>query len=144
MNFAYYVTARVMQCTEFLDCLETSQSRMRISDACNSEPWIMVFLGVTAGIDWGHCKSLNAYTVDLSGLLLACDLHSSNLAIGLWAQAWAKQRYREGCLEEGSFPVFQILQILQIINLEWRAGGMSTQFRSLLIMVAARASLTLP
>ncbi|KAI2470816.1 hypothetical protein F4781DRAFT_159061 [Annulohypoxylon bovei var. microspora] len=123
MNFAYYVTARVVQYTEFLNNLEPSNREMERSDTYNAaEPWIIILLRIVAGIDWDTCIRLNTYTIGLSGLLLACVLRSNNSALGSWVQDWLSQRYREGCLEEGSFPIFQILQVLRIINQERTSG----------------------
>ncbi|KAI0106604.1 hypothetical protein F4776DRAFT_645915 [Hypoxylon sp. NC0597] len=126
MNFAYYVVARVMQCTEFLNALQPSHRRYRHTEANQpfsiAGPWTMVLLRIAAGIDWESCTRLNAYTIGISGLLLACVLRSNELAVGLWVQDWLNQRYLEGCLEEGSFPIFQILQVLRIINEERSVG----------------------
>ncbi|KAI1140065.1 hypothetical protein F5Y05DRAFT_305217 [Hypoxylon sp. FL0543] len=123
MNFAYYVVARVMQCTEFLNFLQPSHKHKEVSEACTTaEPWIMTLLRIAAGIDWESCIRLNAYTIGISGLLLACVLRSNDMAIGLWVEDWLNQRYLAGCLEEGSFPIFQILQVLRVINEERRLG----------------------
>ncbi|KAI1204560.1 uncharacterized protein F4807DRAFT_446377 [Annulohypoxylon truncatum] len=119
MNFAYYVTARVLQCTEFLDNLESSNGQLEMNDTYNRpEPWIMNLLRIAAGINWDACVRLNSYTIGLSGLLLACILRSNNPALSSWVQDWLSKRFREGCLEEGSFPLFQIIQVLHIINVE--------------------------
>ncbi len=123
MNFAYYITARVFQCTKFLVALRPGHDEAQMSGACKAgELWIMVLLRLSAAIDWDDCSRLNTYTVGLSGLLLACVLRSHNLAVGLWVQDWLSRQYQGGCLEEGSFPIFQILQVLRIINRERRSG----------------------
>ncbi|OTA87942.1 hypothetical protein M434DRAFT_35082 [Hypoxylon sp. CO27-5] len=123
MNFAYYVTARVMQCTGFLSALQSSHGQAETNQPfCIANPWIVVLLRIVAGIDWESCTRLNAYTIGISGLLLACVLRSDERAVGTWVQDWLNQRYLEGCLEEGSFPIFQILQVLRIIIEERRLG----------------------
>ncbi|KAI1090799.1 hypothetical protein F5B19DRAFT_461660 [Rostrohypoxylon terebratum] len=124
MNFAYFVTAQILHRTEFLDNLE---SRNRLAENGDdddyynlntTEKWILILLRIAAGIDWDACRRLNAYTIGLSGLLLTCVLRSTNPAVSFWVQSWLGQRYQAGCLEEGSFPIYQILQVLQIINEE--------------------------
>ncbi|KAI1386125.1 uncharacterized protein F4822DRAFT_430998 [Hypoxylon trugodes] len=123
MNFAYYITARVMQCTEYLTAFQSEHFHAKIGDAYKIvEPWVILLLRLTASINWENCMKLNTYTVGISGLLLACVLRSGNFSIGLWVEDWLDQRYKEGCLEEGSFPIFQILQVLRIINQERKSG----------------------
>ncbi|OTA54805.1 hypothetical protein K449DRAFT_426117 [Hypoxylon sp. EC38] len=123
MNFAYCVTARVMQCTKFLSVLQSNHRQAGTNQPfCTANPWIMVLLRIAAGIDWESCTRLNAYTIGISSLLLACVLRSDEPAVGTWVQDWLNQRYLEGCLEEGSFPIFQILQVLRIIIEERRFG----------------------
>ncbi|KAI0896306.1 hypothetical protein F4806DRAFT_466881 [Annulohypoxylon nitens] len=126
MNFAYYVTTQILQRTEFLENFQPYHEladNSNVGDARDStEKWFLILLRIAAGINWDACCRLNAYTVGLSGLLLACVLRSNNLAVSSWVQNWLTQRYQEGCLEEGSFPIFQILQVLQIINEERSLG----------------------
>ncbi|KAI0836609.1 hypothetical protein F5Y06DRAFT_99765 [Hypoxylon sp. FL0890] len=125
MNFAYYVVASVMQSTEFLSFLQPShrETQTQMSEACKTvESWIMTLLRIAAGVDWESCTKLNAYTIGISGLLLDCVLRSNDLEVGLWVEDWLSQWYKEGSLEEGSFPIFQILQVLRIINEERRFG----------------------
>ncbi|KAI1454233.1 hypothetical protein F4805DRAFT_440689 [Annulohypoxylon moriforme] len=123
MNFAYYVTARVLQCVELFNDHESNGGQADIDRIYKrAEPWIMILLRIAAGIDWEACVRLNTYTIGLSGLLLACALRSNNSALTFWVQDWLSKRYHEGCLEEGSFPIFQIAQVLQIINAEKASG----------------------
>lgn len=122
MNFAYYVTARVMQCTGPLESLQ-SPFHMNIGDAYEeSEVWISILLRIAAGIGWEQCVQLNVYTIGFAGLLLACALRSHSLATGLWMQDWLEDRLEGNGFEEGNFPVFQILEILRLVNCERRHG----------------------
>ncbi|CZR67689.1 uncharacterized protein PAC_17588 [Phialocephala subalpina] len=123
INYAYYVTARVMQCTKFLQSLG-NDSLVDIDDPYEeTEIWIQILLRIAAGIDWNECIRLSVYTIGLAGLLLACALRSRKLATGRWVQEWLEERLKEDDgFEEGNFPVFQILIALQIINCE-RSNG---------------------
>ncbi|KAH6877204.1 hypothetical protein B0T10DRAFT_520753 [Thelonectria olida] len=113
MNYAYYVVARIMLCTDFLESSQTSQK---------IDSWSFLLTRIAAGLDWRDCINLNTYTVGFSGLLLACALRSRNIQISLWMQDWLEQQYTASCLEEGSFPIVQILQVLRAINRERREG----------------------
>jgi hypothetical protein len=122
INFAYYVTARVMQCTEPLQSLGNN-SLVDIDDPYEEmENWIQILLRIAAGINWNDCIRLNVYTIGLAGLLLACALRSRKLTTGLWIQEWLEQRLKEDGFEEGNFPIFQVLDALQVINCERRNG----------------------
>ena len=122
MNFAYYITARVMQCTGPLESLRGT-SQAEIGDAYEeAEAWISILLRIAAGIRWKQCIQLNVYTVGFAGLLLACALRSHSLATGLWMQNWLEDRLKGNDFEEGNFPVFQILEILRLVNYERKHG----------------------
>ncbi|KAF2674458.1 hypothetical protein BT63DRAFT_10671 [Microthyrium microscopicum] len=122
INFAYYVTARAMQCTGPLESLR-SKSLDDTDDLYEEmEDWIQILLRIAAGINWNDCIRLNVYTIGFAGLLLACALRSRKLATGLWIQEWLEERLKEDALEEGNFPVFQILDAVQVINHE-RVNG---------------------
>ncbi|KAF4447686.1 hypothetical protein FALBO_16918 [Fusarium albosuccineum] len=118
MNYAYYVTARIIQ-TGSLTRTHSCKAEPVTQEA---EQWVFILLRIAAGIDWEACIRLNTYAIGFSGLLLVCAIHSSNLAVGLWIQDWLEERQSTSHLEEGSFPVLQILQVLRAVNNE-RAGG---------------------
>ena len=127
MNYAYYVTARILQCTGFLatDRLpggSPSHSESINTHGSDAEAWVALLLRIAAGIDWKSCTRLNTYTVGLSGLLLVCVLRSDNPATGPWVEDWLCRRHHKGCLEEGGFPLAQILRILHAINQEREYG----------------------
>ena len=122
MSYAYYVTARVLQCSGPLDSLELTDSSAISAAYEEAEAWIMVLLRVAAGIDWNSCIQLNAYSIGLSSLLLACTLRSRTLAIGVWIENWLQSQLKEGNFEEGSFPVFQTSAIIRLINREKQSG----------------------
>ncbi|KAH7009481.1 hypothetical protein EDB80DRAFT_713418 [Ilyonectria destructans] len=122
MNYAYYVVARVMQCDDLLRGLQPNGQTPSNHDLEETDSWIALLLRIASGLDWDDCLQFNVYTVGFSGLLLACALRTSNLAAGLWIQDWLEQRYTVGSLEEGSFPVLQILQVLRALNRERGKG----------------------
>ena len=122
MNFAYYVTARVIQ------CIGPLQSLRSISDVEidylyeEAETWIHLLLRIASGIDWKDCVRYNVYTIGFSGLLLSCLLCSRYLATGLQIQRWLEKQLKGEEFEEGNFPVFQILDAIRLINQERSEG----------------------
>ncbi|ETN45718.1 uncharacterized protein HMPREF1541_09551 [Cyphellophora europaea CBS 101466] len=122
MNFAYYATARVMQCIQPLQILGLASTAGLPSAYKEAEIWISLLLGIAAGIDWRECIRLNVYRVGFASLLLACALRSHNLAIGASMQTWLEERLQNTDFEEGNFPVFQVLGTLRLINRERSRG----------------------
>lgn len=122
MNFAYYVTARVMQCVRPLQVLEQSQIAEPNPADTEVEVWISMLLSIAAGIDWRECVRRNVYRVGFANLLLACSLRSHDLATGVWMQTWLEERLQGNDLEEGNFPLYQILGALRLMNRERSKG----------------------
>ncbi|KAL2689071.1 hypothetical protein Neosp_003123 [[Neocosmospora] mangrovei] len=116
MNYAYYITARIIQSAGLL------KDKRSTTSAQETDRWALILLQIAAGIDWEECIRLNTFAIGFSGLLLVCAIHTSNPSIGLWIQEWLEDRQRTSHLEEGSFPVLQILQVLRAVNHE-RARG---------------------
>ncbi|KAL6361020.1 hypothetical protein LRP88_04482 [Fusarium phalaenopsidis] len=112
MNYAYYITARIIQSADLLKDQKSTTS------AQETDRWALILVQIAAGIDWEECIRLNTFAIGFSGLLLVCAMHTSNPAIGLWIQNWLEERQRTSHLEEGSFPVLQILQVLRAVNHE--------------------------
>ncbi|PON21912.1 hypothetical protein TGAM01_v209168 [Trichoderma gamsii] len=107
MNMAYYVVGRVMHCAGPLQTF-ASASVHNIDDQYEEiEAWIFVLLRIAAGINWEDCICLNAYTIGETGL---------------WIQGWLETRLGRDGIEEGNFPVFQILDAVRLINRERRNG----------------------
>lgn len=122
MTMAYYVVARIMHCAGPLQTF-ASASVHNIDDLYEDiEAWIFILLRIAAGISWEDCVCLNAYTIGFAGLLFACALSSRRLETGLWIQGWLEKRLEQGGIEEGNFPVFQILDAVRLINRERRNG----------------------
>ncbi|RSL45185.1 hypothetical protein CEP54_014369 [Fusarium duplospermum] len=116
MNYAYYITARIIQSAALLKDQKSTTS------AQEADRWALILLQIASGIDWEECIRLNTFAIGFSGLLLVCAIHTSNPAIGPWIQDWLEERQKISHFEEGSFPVLQILQVLRAINHE-RARG---------------------
>ncbi|RSM14104.1 hypothetical protein CDV31_005566 [Fusarium ambrosium] len=116
MNYAYYITARIIQSAALF------KDRKSTTVAQEADRWALILLQIAAGIDWEECIRLNTFAIGFSGLLFVCAIHTSNPAIGLWIQEWLEERQKTSHLEEGSFPVLQILQVLRAVNHE-RARG---------------------
>ncbi|KAI8722795.1 Zn(2)-C6 fungal-type domain-containing protein [Fusarium sp. LHS14.1] len=116
MNYAYYITARIIQSAGLL------KDQKFTTSAQETDRWALILLQIAAGIDWEECIRLNTFAIGFSGLLLVCAIHTPNPSIGLWIQEWLEDRQRASHLEEGSFPVLQILQVLRAVNHE-RARG---------------------
>jgi hypothetical protein len=122
MNFAYYITARVLQCLEPLESLHKGCLINNDEGCQETERWIQVLLRIAAGIDWEQCVRLNTYKVGFASLLLACALRTRRLETGLWMQNWLDGHLKGFHFEEGNFPVFQILGTLRLINHERMSG----------------------
>ncbi|UNI24303.1 hypothetical protein JDV02_010840 [Purpureocillium takamizusanense] len=124
MNFAYYVTARVMQCTGPFESLDAASPGCVDLDVAyqEAEIWISILLRIAAGIDWDECIQSNVYSVGFTGLLLACSLRTRSHVVGLWVQNWLEERLMGDDFEEGNFPVFQILDTIRLINDERSRG----------------------
>lgn len=118
MNFAYYATARAMQCTGPLESLEHEFPFEDPHAYDEAETWILMLLRIAAGVDWKECIRLNVYRIGLANLFLACVLRSRSLAIGLWVQSWLEERVNGDEFEEGNFPISQILDALRLVNRE--------------------------
>lgn len=122
MNVAYYVVARVMHCAGPLQTFARASVHNIDYQYEEIEAWIFVLLRIAAGISWEDCVCLNAYTIGFAGLLLTCALSSRRLETGLWIQEWLERRLGRDGIEEGNFPVFQILDAVRLINRERRNG----------------------
>lgn len=116
MNYAYFVSARLMQDAPI------DLSGEHITD---SDHWVFLLLRITAGIDRQTCLRDNTYTIGLSSLLLAALLHTCSLDIGIWIENWLQgfqKNAQSPALEEGSFPLAQITTVVSVINQQRRLG----------------------
>ncbi|KAL4914606.1 hypothetical protein BDW62DRAFT_213369 [Aspergillus aurantiobrunneus] len=96
LNFAYYVVARIMQCTSLLYLSEPTFSE---------EAWVHFLLRIAKGTNIIDSFSKNNYTIGFPGLMLA-----------------AMPQPRLQPTEEGAFPVYQTLGIVKAINQQRMVG----------------------
>lgn len=119
MDYAYYVVARIMQCTETF-----RQSSHAIQNETKTTTyWLTILVRVITGLQKTTCAKLNVYSIGISSLLLSCLQRCPNLSIGRWIEAWLLDLLASSVLEEGSFPVAQALAVAALVNKERGAGN---------------------
>ncbi|KAL5355751.1 hypothetical protein BJX96DRAFT_78470 [Aspergillus floccosus] len=116
LNYAYYILARIMQCTRLLRLIGTRDPRYIGSECYEEAPWVRLFVKIMNGINMKTCLRQNAYTIGFSGLVMAVLLRCQDLATGLCIQSWLQSLKDIQPTEEGSFPVYQALAVTQAIN----------------------------
>ncbi|OGM44694.1 hypothetical protein ABOM_007417 [Aspergillus bombycis] len=116
LNYAYYVVARIMQCTGLLQELR-SQTTSGSEDECyQTEVWAQTLLQIAQGTEMRTSITRNSYTIGFSGLLLAGILRCQSLSVGLEIQNWLQALQDLQPTEEGAFPVYQTLSVVKVIN----------------------------
>lgn len=122
MDLAYYIASRVLQAPgplRSLFSLDSDEMRLEYEEV---EAWANLLLRVVAGMSWNECVQLNIYTIGITGLLLACLLRTHNPHIGIWLEEWLQGCLDGSTFEEGSFPAFQALDIIKLVNKERSQG----------------------
>lgn len=120
LNFAYYVLARIMQCTESLRNLGQWNKQSLI---CSEENyWTSIMFRVALGVDMKISASRNSYTIGMSGLLLAALLRCQDISQGLIIEKWLEELHRLQPTEEGAFPTYQTLGVARTINRQRQMG----------------------
>lgn len=122
MDFAYYLASRVLQTSGPVNSLSCTTLEDIRAAYVEVESWIQLLLRVVAGISWQDCVRLNMYTIGITGVLLACILRSHDPSIGIWCEQWLQKCLDGKSFEEGSFPAFQTLQIIRLVNEEREKG----------------------
>lgn len=133
MNYAYYVSSRIMQCTTFLYSITSPHyhmSEVNEKGAHGEEEeeeeevihWMKLLLRIAAGLDKQSSDRENVYSIGISSLLVACLLRCHNQDFGEWVEGWLHEWKSSSILEEGSFPISQSLEITRLIN-EQRESG---------------------
>ncbi|KAH6957481.1 hypothetical protein DER45DRAFT_487472 [Fusarium avenaceum] len=122
MNYAYYALSRLLLCSYAANSPDIHQSLDLKSIEQDANSWGLLLTRIAAGLNWDECLRLNRYVIGFSSLFLPAVLHSSDSRIGFWLQDWIEQRYASTNLEEGCFPVLQVLQPLRTVNREYREG----------------------
>lgn len=122
MDLAYYIASRVLQSSgplTSLFALDADEIREGYKEV---EAWANLLLRVVAGMSWNECVQLNIYTIGITGLLLACLLRTHDPRIGIWLEEWLQGCLDGSTFEEGSFPAFQALDIIKLVNRERSQG----------------------
>lgn len=122
MNAAYWAVSQVFKYSAQWTIDHVTGTERYRRDQHVVEIWVWNMLRIAVAIDWESCVRYNTHTIGLSGLLLACAIRSQKIEVGLWVEDWLEERRRTAGLEEGSFPVLQILQIIRVVNRERRRG----------------------
>ncbi|KAL5336865.1 hypothetical protein BJX70DRAFT_261923 [Aspergillus crustosus] len=122
LNFAYYVVARIMQCSGlFLQLNVPDFSRSRPS--CTEERvWVELLVRVAKGVNLKDAISKNSYTIGFSSLMLAAILRCNSLSLGIEIENWLETLRSLHPTEEGAFPVYQTLGVVRAVNQQRMAG----------------------
>lgn len=117
MNYAYYVTARVIQCSGVYGSPVLEPHFLPKADMTTTRFWAELLLRIAAGLDWERCLLLNRHTIGISSLLVACALRCPELDISLWIEDWLGRRCAKSeRVHEGSVLLERALQMMQLIN----------------------------
>ncbi|KAL4891516.1 hypothetical protein BDV59DRAFT_65303 [Aspergillus ambiguus] len=116
LNYAYYVVARIMQCTGLLQLLCNPSATRNGWELCEEEAWVRMLVQIAQGADMQASMTNNSYTIGFSGLLLAGILRCQTLSVGLAIQDWLQELMNLQPTEEGAFPVYQTLSTVKAIN----------------------------
>lgn len=122
LNFAYYVVARIMQCTGLLRELENPSIFQSAPILSEEEAWVRFLLRVAKGTNITDSISKNSYTIGFSGLMLAAMLRCQDISLGIDIQNWLEALQRLQPTEEGAFPVYQTLGVVKAVNQQKMMG----------------------
>lgn len=118
MECAYYVAARIMQSSQVFQAAVGSWDKAYEE----AEIWIARLIRIAEGISWQDCVHRNNFTVGFSSLLLTAILRCHSLNLSHRLQDWLENKLSGDTFEEGSFPVFQVLKVMQLIHNEKENG----------------------
>ncbi|KEQ68043.1 hypothetical protein M436DRAFT_59280 [Aureobasidium namibiae CBS 147.97] len=129
VNYAYYATARIMQCTSILDDLRKSSNRngpirpgltedtsLLDKDDETIMYWMSILVRIVAGLVKTELLCRNIYSIGVTNLLLICMMRCRDALTGRWIHDWIKEWTLHSPAEEGSFPVMQALVVVDLIN----------------------------
>jgi hypothetical protein len=122
LNYAYYIVARIMQCTGFLRCLSTRDPKVLGHECSKTEPWVRQLLRIAQGSDLRKSITQNVYTIGISGLLLAAFFRCQDLSLGSNIENWLQALDELEPTEEGNMPIFQALSVVRAINRQRTMG----------------------
>ncbi|KAE8403630.1 hypothetical protein BDV37DRAFT_249442 [Aspergillus pseudonomiae] len=122
LNYAYYVVARIMQCTGLLQELCNPSTSGYEGECSQTELWAQTLVQIAQGTEMRTSLTRNSYTIGFSGLLLAGVLRCQSLSVGLEIQNWLQTLQDLQPTEEGAFPVYQTLSVVKVINQQRMVG----------------------
>ena len=122
MNYAYYISSRIMQCTGSIYELHNSYHGFNEPGKEILTHWMTILLRIVAGLGKEECSRANVYSIGATSLLVACLLRCSNAVLGRWIENWLHEWEALSIFEEGSFPIIQALGVVRLVN-EERANG---------------------
>ncbi|KAE8341627.1 hypothetical protein BDV24DRAFT_151028 [Aspergillus arachidicola] len=122
LNYAYYVVARIMQCTGLLRELYSQTTPDHEDECYPAELWVQTLVQIAQGVDMRTSATRNSYTIGFSGLLLAGILRCQSLSVGLEIQDWIQTLQDLQPTEEGAFPLYQTLGVVKAVNQQRMAG----------------------
>ena len=120
MNYAYYVSSRMMQCTGLFYQFQNFQTGEHEKDVIY---WMTMLLRIVAGLDKLECVMKNVYSIGASSLLLPCLFRCHTLPFGRWVEKWLYEWDELSIHEEGSFPIIQALEVVRLANKEKAKGN---------------------
>ncbi|RAH44651.1 Zn(II)2Cys6 transcription factor domain-containing protein [Aspergillus brunneoviolaceus CBS 621.78] len=122
LNYAYHVVARIMQCSSFLALLQNPHSTFLDHEPYEEDIWVQTLVRIAQGTDMQTSLTRNSYTIGFTGLLLAGILRCRSLSTGLEIEQWLQRLLDLQPTEEGAFPVYQTLSVVQAINRQRAVG----------------------
>ncbi|KAL5042229.1 hypothetical protein BDW71DRAFT_217075 [Aspergillus fruticulosus] len=88
LNYAYYVVARIMQCTGVFRHLCSPEISYHERGYDEETYWVQKLIHIAHWSDMHTSLTKNSYTIGFSGLLLAAILRCRSLPMGLQIQDW--------------------------------------------------------
>ncbi|KAJ5735431.1 uncharacterized protein N7483_000556 [Penicillium malachiteum] len=121
LNFAYYVLARIMQCTRSLHHLQNRKLHEELEHD-EEQGWIRLLLQIANGSSMQTSVSKNSYTIGFSGILLAVLLRCQDLTLSLEIERWLDFLHALQPTEDGAFPIYQTLGVARMVNQQRMMG----------------------
>ncbi|KAL4790471.1 hypothetical protein BDV19DRAFT_382308 [Aspergillus venezuelensis] len=115
LNFAYYVIARILQCTSSLEQGRTPGPD-RSARVCVEDDWVRLLIRIARGTRMPDSISRNSYTIGFSDSMLAAVLRCQNASLGTEIQSWMEELEKLQPTEEGAFPIYQTLAVVRAVN----------------------------
>lgn len=116
LNFAYYTVARILQCSRLLEHLQNINSSYVPTLCHEEESWARVLLRIARGTKMETSLRMNRFTIGFSGLLLSALLRCQSQSLSHDIQAWLQDLEVLRPTEEGAFPLYQTLRVVNTIN----------------------------